>query len=244
MTSSFTISDPHSRGSFSPVSPRGRFPTNVPNATEQSGQRTNTHGSDILLDMNLERDAPYTLWGQQADPHQGRQDPQNVPGESPYPVQSPEVAGNEEETTPSDTHLPPPQTTTCPQPYPQPSNTEASPPWSPAAGPSDPTAHKRRISDQTGLSSEHPPDRTYKDKMQDDLDLLGSANRNIDEEREHVHGKRKRRTVERGKRKDSSSSKSSGGKERSGTGKGNGRSGRREDGPGMAQTARSFRRRG
>jgi hypothetical protein len=51
--------------------------------------------------------------------------------------------------------------------------TTASPPWSPEDQPTDFETHKRRISDITGVRGrEHPEDRDYPDKLQEDLRKL------------------------------------------------------------------------
>jgi hypothetical protein len=84
--------------------------------------------------------------------------------------------------------------------------TTASPPWSPAHKPTDFETHKRRISDITGVRGrEHPEDRNFLDKLQEDLRKIEEGKE--DELAEGVEsGKRRSKRVRKGTRGGMSSS--------------------------------------
>jgi hypothetical protein len=82
----------------------------------------------------------------------------------------------------------------------------ASPPWSPAAQPTDLETHKRRISDITGVRArEYPLDRDYSDKLQEDLRKIEEGKEDEVTEGEE-RGKRRSKRARKGTKGGMSSS--------------------------------------
>ena len=157
----------------------------------QPGQHFYTYGADVLMDFVLYspsiQDHFADAYPVEEQPHDhessrelpGRENP-SQPGPSQASFQPQASTSSYQDNEPAaalqtqlrhlDTmHQLPPSSHSPVKNY-----TTASPPWSPATDkPTDFESHKRRISDITGVRGrEHPEDRDYPDKLQEDLRKL------------------------------------------------------------------------